>query len=93
MGLPSAPPAACSALGLSIAQAILQRESGLLAAACDDFVVRLYDANISDAGSAVSALRTGKHKKIPPPPRRVRTFAGHTGRVTDMAMTPTAGGY
>lgn len=50
-------------LGSPIAQAILQRESGLLAAACDDFVVRLYDANISDAGSAVSTVRTGKRKK------------------------------
>ena len=75
-------------LGSPVAQAILQRESGLLAAACDDFVVRLYDANINDAGTAVSAVRTGKRKKTPPPPRRVRTFAGHTGRVTDMAMTP-----
>lgn len=54
-------------LPATVSSIVISRDSGLVAVACDDFVIRVLDI----------ATR-----------RQVRTFTGHTNRITDMCYSP-----
>ena len=63
-------------LGSPIGSAHLS-SNGLLTCACDDFVLRVYDVSSKTLDTNIIVE-----------PRRVRIFRGHTGRITEMCMTP-----
>ena len=81
-----------NSVAVGVGKLALHRSSALLAAACDDLVIRVWDCSTeafsSNAGSSsATTVATAENGFAP---TLVRYFEGHTGRITDVVWSEDA---